>query len=136
MEILTPFVFAIHIIVCILITIVVLLQPGKSGDLGSIFGGSTQTIFGATGAVPFLAKLTRILALVFFVTSLSLSYLSATGIKSSVIKEGAQVEFPSPTHVVPESTGGDKTNGTEMKGAASEPAKPKEPGETQESAPK
>lgn len=131
-----PFVFAIHIIVCILMTIVVLLQPGKSGDLGSIFGGSTQTIFGAAGAVPFLAKLTRILAVVFFVTSLSLSYLTAVGVKSSVIKEGAQVEVPSPTPAVPEGAKEGKTSGVETKDGVGEPANLQEPGKTRESTPR
>ncbi len=78
---------AIHIIVSILLIITVLLQPGKGDDLGTIFGGSSQSIFGASGAVPFLTKVTRVLAVVFIVTSLSLGYFSAKGIRSSVIEE-------------------------------------------------
>jgi preprotein translocase subunit SecG len=78
---------AIHIIVSIFLIITVLLQPGKGDDLGTIFGGSSQSIFGASGAVPFLTKVTRILAVVFIITSLSLGYFSAKGIRSSVIEE-------------------------------------------------
>lgn len=78
---------AIHIIVSVLLIITVLLQPGKGDDLGTIFGGSSQSIFGASGAVPFLTKLTRVLAVVFIITSLSLGYFSAKGISSSVIGE-------------------------------------------------
>ena len=78
---------AIHIIVSALLIITVLLQPGKGDDLGTVFGGSSQSIFGASGAVPFLTKLTRVLAVVFIITSLSLGYFSAKGISSSVIKE-------------------------------------------------
>jgi len=78
---------AIHIIVSILLIITVLLQPGKGDDLGTIFGGSSQSIFGASGAVPFLTKVTRVLAVVFIITSLSLGYFSAKGIRSSVIEE-------------------------------------------------
>jgi preprotein translocase subunit SecG len=76
----------IHIIVSILLIIVVLLQPGKSGDLGSIFGGGTsESIFGSSGAVPFLVKVTRGLAILFLLTSLSLGYFAAsTGGKSVV----------------------------------------------------
>ncbi|MGE5445256.1 MAG: preprotein translocase subunit SecG [Ignavibacteriales bacterium] len=78
---------AIHIIVSILLIVTVLLQPGKGDDLGTIFGGSSQSIFGASGAVPFLTKITRVLAVVFIITSLSLGYFSAKGISSSVIEE-------------------------------------------------
>ncbi|NIT13446.1 MAG: preprotein translocase subunit SecG, partial [Candidatus Dadabacteria bacterium] len=61
----------LHIVVSVIIIIAVLLQPGKSGDLGSMFGGGTsESIFGSSGAVPFLAKLTRVLGVVFFATSL------------------------------------------------------------------
>lgn len=87
MELISPFILVIHIIVCLLITVAVLLQPGKGGDLGSVFGGSTQSIFGASGAVPFLAKFTRFLAVVFMVTSLSLGYMSTKDFKSSVITD-------------------------------------------------
>ena len=82
---------SIHIIVSIFLIITVLLQPGKGDDLGTIFGGSSQSIFGASGAVPFLTKLTRILAVVFIITSLSLGYFSAKGIRSSVIEETGSV---------------------------------------------
>jgi len=87
LEFLNPFITVIHIVVCLLITISVLLQPGKGGDLGSVFGGSTQSIFGASGAVPFLAKFTRFLAVIFMVTSLSLGYISTESLKSSVITD-------------------------------------------------
>lgn len=77
----------LHIIVCIIVIIAVLLQPGKSGDLGSMFGGGTsESVFGSSGAVPFLAKLTRILGVVFFATSLSLGYFAIRGNSSSVLE--------------------------------------------------
>ena len=97
MELLTSIVITIHIVVSILIIVAVLLQPGTSGDLGSIFGGTTQSIFGATGAVPFLAKLTWVLAAFFLVTSLALGYLSSREYKSSVL-EGA---VPPPAQTAP-----------------------------------
>jgi preprotein translocase subunit SecG len=77
----------IHILVSILLIITVLLQPGKGDDLGTIFGGSSQSIFGASGAVPFLTKITRFLAVLFIITSLSLGYFSAKSISSSVVTE-------------------------------------------------
>ena len=92
MEIVTKLVFGIHIIVSIFLVITVLLQPGKGGDLGSMFGGGTsESVFGASGAVPFLAKVTRVLAVIFMVTSLSLGYFSARGISSSVITDSPSV---------------------------------------------
>ncbi len=101
MELLTSIVITIHIVVSILIIIAVLLQPGSSGDLGSIFGGTTQSIFGATGAVPFLAKLTWVLAAFFLVTSLALGFLSSREYKSSVL-EGA---VPPPARTAPAAPG-------------------------------
>ena len=80
MEIVILAVKVLHIIVSILLILVVLLQPGKSGDLGSIFGGGTsESIFGSSGAVPFLVKVTRGLAVLFFLTSLSLGYFAMGG---------------------------------------------------------
>jgi len=91
----------IHIIVSILLIITVLLQPGK-GDIGSVFGGTTESIFGASGAVPFLTKVTRILAVLFMVSSLSLGYFSTRGIRSSVVKEPASVSVEEKSQGAPE----------------------------------
>jgi preprotein translocase subunit SecG len=87
LEIVESLIKFLHIIVSIILIIAVLLQPGKSGDLGSMFGGgSSESVFGSSGAVPFLAKLTRILGIVFFATSLSLGYFAIRGGSSSVLK--------------------------------------------------
>lgn len=91
MDIIITLIKGIHIIVSVLLVITVLLQPGKGGDLGSMFGGTTESIFGASGAVPFLTKVTRVLAVLFMVTSLSLGYFSTRSVKSSVVKEPASV---------------------------------------------
>lgn len=78
----------LHVVVSALLIIVVLLQPGKSGDLGSIFGGgSSESVFGSSGAVPFLTKVTRGLAILFMLTSLTLGYLAASGVSKSVVKD-------------------------------------------------
>lgn len=93
MEILIPFIKVIHIIVCLFLIILILLQPGKGGGLGSVFGGgSSESVFGSSGAAPFLTKLTRLLALIFVITSLSLGYFSVRSIKSSVITDTPAVE--------------------------------------------
>ncbi len=88
MEIVESLIKFLHIIVSIILILAVLLQPGKSGDLGSMFGGgSSESVFGSSGAVPFLSKLTRVLAVVFFATSLSLGYFEIRGGSSSVLKD-------------------------------------------------
>jgi preprotein translocase subunit SecG len=67
----------IHITVCIALVCIVLLQTGKGASLGAAFGGATQTVFGATGGAGFFEKLTTAIAIIFMVTSLLLTYISA-----------------------------------------------------------
>lgn len=65
----------IHVVVCLALISIVLLQHGKGAGIGAAFGGSSQTVFGSTGAAPFLAKLTAVAAILFMLTSLSLTFL-------------------------------------------------------------
>jgi preprotein translocase subunit SecG len=70
----------VHYIVCIFLIIVVLLQSGKAADLAGAFGGmGSQTVFGPRGSATVLSKATTIAAVVFMVTSLSLSIASTRG---------------------------------------------------------
>jgi len=70
-------VLIIHVLACFAIVALVLLQQGRGSDVGAAFGsGSANTMFGSVGAVPFLVKLTAVLAALFFVTSLGLGYLA------------------------------------------------------------
>lgn len=67
----------IHVLVAIAIIVLVLLQHGKGADIGATFGsGSSNTMFGSVGSMPFFVKLTGVLAAVFFASSLALSYFS------------------------------------------------------------
>ena len=70
------FVTVLHVIVCIALIMIVLLQTGKGAEMGAAFGGSTQTVFGSSGPAGFLNKLTTAVAIFFMITSLSLCYLS------------------------------------------------------------
>src|SRR5580698_7890287 len=64
----------IHVVVCVFLIIVVLLQSGKAADLAGAFGGmGSQTVFGPRGSATVLSKATTIAAVLFMVTSLSLS---------------------------------------------------------------
>lgn len=76
----------IHVIVCIALILIVLLQSGKGAQMGAAFGGSSQTLFGSPGAAGFLTKITTVAAVVFMITSLLLAFWS-TPKKVSLIPE-------------------------------------------------
>jgi len=73
----TPLSF-LHIGACMFLIFVVLLQPGKSGGLGAFSGAAATQVFGGRGAGNWLTKLTWWTAGTFFVTSLTLAYLSSS----------------------------------------------------------
>ncbi len=82
-------VLIVHIIVCLFLVIVVLLQSGKAADLAGAFGGmGSQTAFGPRGSATLLSKATTISAAVFMVTSLSLSILATrnAGLATTVLE--------------------------------------------------
>jgi len=86
-------VMTIHIVVCIFLIIVVLLQSGKAADLAGAFGGmGSQTAFGPRGSATLLSKATTISAVLFMVTSLSLSILATrnAGLGTSVLDVAPQ----------------------------------------------
>jgi preprotein translocase subunit SecG len=69
----------VHVICCVVLVLVVLVQPGKSGGLGAALGGAgAQQIFGGRGAGNFLTRTTWIAATLFFVTSVTLAYMSTS----------------------------------------------------------
>ncbi|HPK54033.1 MAG TPA: preprotein translocase subunit SecG [Smithellaceae bacterium] len=68
------FVTIIHVLACIILILVVLLQAGKGANMGAAFGGSSQTVFGSSGAGTFLGKMTAVIAIIFMLTSLVLTY--------------------------------------------------------------
>jgi preprotein translocase subunit SecG len=73
------FLTILHVIVCIFLMLVVLLQAGRGGGIGLAFGGSggSQSVFGSSGGATFLTKLTAICAIIFFTNSLALAYMSS-----------------------------------------------------------
>ena len=100
----------LHVIVCIFLIAVVLLQRGKGAEMGAVFGGgASSTVFGSRGAGNFLTLLTKICATVFMLTSLSLSYLyterAGEGLFEGGIEETApEVSFEELGTVMPEET--------------------------------
>ena len=69
-------ILTLHIIVCVVLVILILLQAGKEG-MGVIFGGGNTSVFGSSGAGGMLAKMTAFMAVVFVVTSLSYTYVTS-----------------------------------------------------------
>src|SRR2546426_7966844 len=83
----------IHIVVCISLMVSILLQSGKGGGLAGAFGaGSSQTLFGGRGAATFLSRATTALAVIFFLTSLTLGVQAArtAGGGRSLVQEEAR----------------------------------------------
>src|SRR5260370_29219471 len=94
----------VHVIVCVFLVIVVLLQSGKAADLAGAFGGmGSQTVFGPRGSATVLSKATTISAILFMLTSLTLSILATRGgsatpdlIKKTLPAAGQKAPAPTP----------------------------------------
>ena len=84
-------VVAIHVVICLSLIIVILLQQGKGAEIGAVFGGSSQTVFGATGAGNVLTKATWAMAVMFFATSIFLAYASTRRFTGSIFGSGSTV---------------------------------------------
>ncbi len=93
------FLSVLHIAVALFLILVVLLQAGKGAAMGASLGSAgSQAMFGSSGSGNFLTKLTAGAAIIFMITSLSLSILSTEKDKSSVVKEveSTTEQIPSP----------------------------------------
>jgi preprotein translocase subunit SecG len=93
-------VLVIHILAAAGIVVLVLLQHGKGADMGAAFGsGSAGSLFGSAGAANFLSRTTAVLAAVFFLTSMGLTYFSMPSKSGGVTQ---QLEIPAvPQGAVP-----------------------------------
>ena len=96
----------VHVLACIFLVLVVLLQTGKGADMGAVFGGSSSTVFGSSGAGTFLTRLTTATAIVFMLTSLSLTYFSARRNAATVFDTAPAAssapEAPAPAEPAPQ----------------------------------
>ncbi len=80
----------LHVLVAVFLVLVILLQAGKGAGIGAAFGGAgSSTVFGGRGAQTFLGRMTATAAAIFFLTSLTLSYVSSTHGRSVVAGEHA-----------------------------------------------
>ena len=119
----------VHIVVCIFLIIVVLLQSGKAADLAGAFGGmGSQTAFGPRGSATLLSKATTISAILFMITSLSLSIMATrnAGLGTSVLESAPRTSLPARPAPGPASPAG---------GGATTPAAPQPNNPPQQSAP-
>ena len=104
----------VHVLLCIFMMLVILLQPGKDAGMGAALGGgAVTTAFGGRGAVTFLSKVTAVCAVAFFVTSLGLSFV---GLRQSVAAKVQSVVPPKAS----------TPNAQKAEGAAATGAKPEE----------
>jgi preprotein translocase subunit SecG len=93
-------VMVIHVLACFALIVIVLLQKGRGAEMGAAFGGSSQTLFGSTGATTFFGKLTTVAAIVFMLTCLGLAYFSGVPAGKSVMENVKVEEKQAP--VIPE----------------------------------
>ncbi len=75
----TTLVIVVHVLVCISLVVIVLLQSGKGAEMGAAFGGASQTLFGGSGGSSFMSKLTTGAAVVFMITCILLSIATRHG---------------------------------------------------------
>lgn len=106
---LQQFLVLMHVLISIALIALVLIQQGKGAELGATFGSAaSQTVFGSQGSGSFLLKLTGLLALLFFATSLSLGYIAGHSAKQDPIQNLANMAQQLPSTV-------GKTNPAEKK---------------------
>jgi preprotein translocase subunit SecG len=107
-----------HIIVCIFLIFVVLLQQSSGADWAGAFGGGgSQTTFGSRGSGTVLGKATTVAAVIFMLTSLALAILVSQPGGSSVIREGARQAQPQPQQI----PHGQQQNTSQQQNAAAKP---------------
>ena len=90
-----------HVIACLFLMLVVLIQPGRSGGLGAFTGAGAQQVFGGRGAGNLLTKTTWATAAVFFSTSITLAYLSSSADdlledRAAAARESSKAPLPPP----------------------------------------
>jgi len=118
----------IHILICVFLVIVVLLQSGKAADLAGAFGGmGSQTAFGPRGSASILSKATEIAAGLFMVTSLTLAIMASRGTTStgSTVLDNAPAKQSAPAQSRP--AGGSAPARTPASQPAPAPAAPPQP---------
>lgn len=114
-------ILAIHVLTALALVGLVLLQHGKGADVGAAFGsGASGSVFGSSGSANFLSRATAILAVVFFVTSLGLTYFSTRKVEGRGVMTPPAQEKSLPAQIPPTVPAGPSSQ--------TKPAVPSEPG--------
>ena len=91
------FVWFVHVISAVSLIVLVLVQHGKGADMGAAFGsGSAGSLFGSSGSANFLSRSTAVAATIFFITSLSLTYIYARPVQSAGVMENVDANQVAP----------------------------------------
>jgi preprotein translocase subunit SecG len=95
-------VWVVHVITAIVLIGLVLIQHGKGADMGAAFGsGSAGSLFGSSGSANFLSRSTAVAATVFFITSLSLTYLYSRPVNDQGVMDKVDVQALQPAVPAP-----------------------------------
>lgn len=92
----STFVIVLHVVTCLVLVFVVLIQSGKEGGAGFLAGGSSQTVFGSSGGANFFTKFTSAVAAIFMITSIVLT-IGKSGKRSSLFEADAASGAPAAT---------------------------------------
>jgi preprotein translocase subunit SecG len=99
---LQPLAVVVHVLLALGIIGLVLLQRGRGADAGAGFGaGASGTVFGARGSASFLSRTTAVMATLFFLSSLGLSYLFSHGTAPTSVMDRVATEQPQPSSGAP-----------------------------------
>ena len=92
-------ILVLHLVVCLFLIFIILIQSSKGAEMGAAFGGSSQTLFGSRGAATFLNKLTTGAAIAFMLTSLTLAIFTVRkdSVMSSVPVQESPASLPDTT---------------------------------------
>jgi len=88
-----------HVMLCLFLIVVVLLQTSKGAEIGAAFGGASRTLFGASGAPTVMGKVTAVVAVLFMLTSIALTRYSESPRMRSIMEKPKQT---APLPVLPE----------------------------------
>ncbi|MCG6919252.1 MAG: preprotein translocase subunit SecG [Deltaproteobacteria bacterium] len=119
----------IHLVICVALIMIVLLQTGKGSEIGAVFGSSSQTLFGSTGGSTFFSKLTAGVAIVFLITSLILAGRSSRATSESIMS-GVKPAATAPAATEIETPSGAPAVETEKQTGAEEKTKSVPPAES------
>lgn len=113
----------LHLIVCLFLIFIILIQSSKGAEMGAAFGGSSQTLFGSRGAATFMNKMTTTIAILFMVTSLILAIFSS---RQESVMSSVAVEQPA-ANGGPDTTSGPIQEEASAPGQGEADKKPAEP---------